>query len=244
MVTGAASGIGRAAAQQLIAEGARVALVDVEEVELEQAARALGRSDDVLAVVADVADEHAVTRAIATAVEAWDGLDVVVANAAIEPVAQDRRAHELDLDVWQRVLAVNLTGAFLTCKHGLRALLATGGGAVVCTASPTGLLGIAPDETAYAASKAGLIGLVRTLAAAYADDGIRVNGVVPGVTRTRLAQAFLDDTVERETFLRRVPLRRAAAPEEIAKVIAFLASDESSYVTGALYAVDGGLTAS
>jgi 3-oxoacyl-[acyl-carrier protein] reductase len=180
---------------------------------------------------------------VAAAVEAWGGLDAVVANAAIEPAGEDTRAHELDLAVWRRVIEINLTGAFLTCKHGIRALLAAGGGAVVCTASPTGLLGIAPDETAYSAGKAGVIGLVRTLAAAYAADGIRVNAVVPGVTDTRLAHPYLDEPASRAELRWRVPLARPATPDEVAAVIAFLAGDESSYVTGALYPVDGGLTA-
>ncbi|HEY1276211.1 MAG TPA: SDR family NAD(P)-dependent oxidoreductase [Thermoleophilaceae bacterium] len=241
VVTGAANGIGLAVARRLVAEGARVAMLDVESSVLETAARQLGA--DVLPLAADVSDEGALAAAVAAAADAWGGLDIVVANAAIEPATEDGRAHELELDVWRRVLDVNLTGVFLTCKHGIQALLAAGGGSVVCTASPTGLLGIAPDETAYSASKAGVVGLVRTLAAAYADDRIRVNGVVPGVTDTHLARAYLEDPGGQEELRRRVPAARAATPDEIAAAIAFLASDESSYVTGALLPVDGGLTA-
>ena len=111
---------------------------------------------------------------------AWGGLDVVVANAGVQLAGQDDRADRLSLEVWQRTIDINLTGVFLTCKHGLRALLASGGGAVVCTCSPTGQYGVAPGYDAYSSSKAGVYGLVRVMAADYAAEGIRVNGVIPG----------------------------------------------------------------
>jgi NAD(P)-dependent dehydrogenase (short-subunit alcohol dehydrogenase family) len=231
LVTGATRGIGLATTRRLAAEGARVAGVDLDRGEAE------------LALVADVSDEAAVERAFGEAVAAFGGLDVVVANAATQIIGGDARADELELEVWRRTLDVNLTGAFLTAKHGARALLASGGGAIVCTASPAGAYGIAPGLDAYSASKAGVCGLVRVLAADYAQDGIRVNGVLPGLTDTPMNDWWRNDEERRADAARSVPIRRIGTPEEVAAVIAFLASDDASYVTGAMWAVDGGLTA-
>jgi NAD(P)-dependent dehydrogenase (short-subunit alcohol dehydrogenase family) len=182
LVTGAAHGIGRAAAARLAGEGARVALLDVDRDALAQAAAAAGR--EALVLPADVADERAVAATVAAATQVWGGLDVVVANAAIQLAGGDDRADRLEPEAWRRTLEVNLTGAFHTLKHGVRALLAAGGDSVVCTASPAGLYGIARGLHAYSASKAGMAGLIRVAAADYAAQGIRVNGVLPGITAT------------------------------------------------------------
>jgi NAD(P)-dependent dehydrogenase (short-subunit alcohol dehydrogenase family) len=231
LVTGAARGIGLAIAQRLTAEGARVAALDV-----------LAVDGAALAIEADVRDEDAVRAAFARVTDEWGGLDVVVANAAVQLTGSDDRADRLDRTVWQETLDVNLTGAFLTAKHGARALLA-GGGAIVCVGSPAGAYGIARGLQAYAASKAGMLGLVRTMAADYAGNGIRVNGVYPGITETPMNRWWIDDPATREQVLAPVPLGRPARAEEIAAVAAFLASDDASYVTGAVWTVDGGLTA-
>ncbi|MGZ4270453.1 MAG: SDR family NAD(P)-dependent oxidoreductase [Solirubrobacteraceae bacterium] len=231
LVTGAARGIGRAVALRLGEEGARVARVDVAPM------------DGELALRADVSDEAEVRRAVTAAEGALGGLDVLVVNAAVQLTGKDDRADRLDLDVWRRTLDTNLTGAFLTAKHGARALLAGGGGAIVVVGSPAGAYGIARGLQAYAASKAGLVGLVRTMAADLAADGIRVNAVFPGLTDTPMNDWWTADPALRSEALRAVPLGRPADAAEVAAVVAFLVSADAAYVTGALWAVDGGLTA-
>ena len=234
--------MGRAAALRFAAEGARVGLLDTNE----EAARAVaagieGAGGEALVLPADVTKESEVSAAVQKAVAAWGGLDVVVANAGVQLAGQDDRADRLELSVWQRTIDVNLTGIFLTCKHGIRALLSSGGGAVVCTASPTGLYGCAPGYDAYSASKAGVYGLIRVMAADYAKEGIRVNGVIPGYTKTPMTEWVTPE--QHEALLGTIPMGRQGDPEDVAAVMVFLASDEAAYVTGAVWAADGGLTA-
>ena len=244
LVTGAGSGIGRATALRLAADGARVAVLDVVEAAANDTAAAIrAAGGTALAVGADVAVEEQVVAAFAAAVNAFGGLDVVVVNAAVQLFGSDARVHELDAATWDRTHAVNLRGAFLTCKYAVRALLATGGGSIICTGSPTGLFGGATEFTAYSASKAGVHGLARVIAIGYATDGIRCNVVVPGFTATPLVASILDDPGEKERTLATIPMRRAGSPDDVAAMMAFLASDEARYVTGALLTVDGGQTA-
>jgi NAD(P)-dependent dehydrogenase (short-subunit alcohol dehydrogenase family) len=220
-----------------------VVAVDVEEETLATLRIPGPHPGSLLLAPADVTDDEGIARAVMAARHAWGGLDIVVANAAIEPIGDDAPLHDLDCDTLRRVVDVNLVGMALTCKHGVRALLESGGGSVVCTASPTGLYGLAPDEAAYSISKAGSVAVARVIAAGYAKDGIRANAVVPGFTDTRVNTFVFDDpTLLGDTF-RGIPLGRAATPDEVAAIISYLSSDEASYVTGAVWAVDGGLTA-
>jgi NAD(P)-dependent dehydrogenase (short-subunit alcohol dehydrogenase family) len=241
VITGGASGIGRAAVEVFTREGARVAIIDVNADATRCVAPGLDATgSEPFALVADVADETQVEAAFASAVGCLGGLDIVVGCAGIAS-EDDDRADRLALEVWNRILAVNLTGMFLTAKHGIRALLRSGGGSVVIVCSPTGLYGCAPGADAYSASKAGDYGLVRVMAADYAGEGIRVNGVIPGYTLTPMTTELSESQHAAE--LERIPAGRAGVPAEVAEVIAFLASDRTPYVTGSVWAADGGLTA-
>lgn len=242
VVTGGGAGIGRAAAIKFAREGAKVGLIDIDEVAAKETASSIeAAGGEAMVSAADVAVEEAVSAAVSEAASRWGGLDVVVANAGILLAGQDDRADRLDASVWRHVIDVNLTGIFLTCKAGIRALLDSGGGAVVVTASPTGLYGLAPGLDAYSSSKAGVYGLIRVMASDYAREGIRVNGVIPGYTDTPMNDYVTPENHER--LIQTIPLGRQGTPEEVANVMCFLASDESAYVTGAVWAADGGMTA-
>jgi NAD(P)-dependent dehydrogenase (short-subunit alcohol dehydrogenase family) len=244
LITGAGSGMGRAAAIKFAQEGSRVALVDIDAVALRSVAdEIIGAGGEVELLTADVTSEAEVAAAVAAAVTRFGRLDVIVPNAAIQLFGRDDRADRLDLSAWQLTIDVNLTGIFLTCKHGIRALLDGGGGNVVVTASPTSLFGLAPGFDAYSASKAGVLGLVKVMANDYGRLGVRVNAVIPGFTNTPLVRTIIDDPAAVEQIVRNVPLGRPGLPDEVAAVMVFLASDEASYVTGAAWAVDGGMTA-
>ena len=244
IVTGGGSGIGRGAAIKLAQEGASVAVLDINfEAAEETVALIDGRGAKALALRVNVANEDEVTQAVAEAEKTFGGLDTVIANAGIFLVGRDSIATELDLKTWQQLIDVNLTGMFLTCKHGLRALLRNGQGSVVITGSPTGTHGCAPTFTAYSASKAGTHGLMRILAMDYVSKNIRVNAVLPGTTSSPLVTKLMAVPERRAEYLAKVPMARPAEPVEIANVIAFLASDEASFVTGAEWYADGGQTA-
>jgi NAD(P)-dependent dehydrogenase (short-subunit alcohol dehydrogenase family) len=244
IVTGGASGIGRGAAIKLAEEGASVAVLDVNLEAAQQVASLIAAGGgNALALRANVADETAVQSAINEAEQRFGGLDTIIANAGIMLFGRDTVATDLDLETWRQCIDINLTGMFLTCKYGLRALERNGGGSVVITGSPTGTHGCAPTFTAYSTSKAGTLGLMRILAVDYVKKNIRVNAVLPGTTNSPLVMTLMENPTTRAEFLSKVPMARAADPVEIANVIAFLASDEASYVTGAEWYADGGLTA-
>lgn len=251
LVTGAGSGIGRAVALLCAERGARIAALDVDG---EAARRVAGEAvragaPAALPLPCDVADEDRVARAVAACTGELGTPDGVFANAGVEV---NGPAHEMPLADWRRVLEINLTGVFLTCKHALRAMLAAGGGgSIVCASSPSAFVGFAGGGNgAYGASKGGITALVRSLALDYAPYGIRVNAVVPGATDTPLLLAGVPE--ERHASARRdlrdaareqIPLRRLGEPREIAQAVAWLLSAESSYVTGSHLVCDGGLMA-
>ncbi|BBH63325.1 short chain dehydrogenase [Actinoplanes sp. OR16] len=240
LVTGAATGIGLAVARRFAAEGARVVIADRDTPAAQQAAEAIG--DVARAVTVDIAVEESVSTAFSVlAADGWSP-DVVVANAGVQMFGADAPAADLDLEVWRRTIDINLTGTFLTVKYAVRAMLATGGGSIILTGSPTGVNGEGKDFTAYSASKAGIHGLARTVAAAYAENGIRVNTVIPAYTETGLVTTISEDPQSRAAIIGRIPMRRAGTPDDIAGVMVFLAGDDSAFATGASFAVDGGMT--
>jgi NAD(P)-dependent dehydrogenase (short-subunit alcohol dehydrogenase family) len=244
VVTGAGSGIGRETAWICAREGARVGVLDVDaEAARETVATIAAAHGDeaALALPADLRAEEQVAAAVDRLREAWGGLDVVIGCAGVQYAGEDDRADRLSLEVWQRTIDINLTGMFLIAKHGIRELLRNGGGTVVLTCSPTGQFGCAPGYDAYSSSKAGVYGLVRVLAADYAADGIRVNGVVPGYTRSAMTSWVSPE--QHAELLTTIPLGRAGEPAEVGEVIAFLASDRTPYTTGGVWAADGGMTA-
>jgi NAD(P)-dependent dehydrogenase (short-subunit alcohol dehydrogenase family) len=244
LVTGGGAGIGRAAAIKLAAEGARVGVVDLNLQGAKEVAADISNSGgEAIALKADVSKEDEIRGAVDAAERHFGGLDTLVVNAGVMLFGRDTIATELDLGVWQRCIDVNLTGMFLTCKNGLKALERAGGGAVVITGSPTGSLGCAPTYTAYSASKAGTFGLMRILAVDYVKKHIRVNAVLPGTTNSPLVATLMENPTSRAEFMAKIPMGRPAEPQEIANTIAYLASDEASYVTGAAWYSDGGLSA-
>ena len=238
LITGAGSGIGRQVGLRFAAEGARVVFTDRDH---GAALAAAAEAPDGLGLEMDIADEASVEAAFAEVQRQGPPLDVVVANAGVQLFGQDAQVADLDLDVWQRTLAVNLTGTFLTVKHAVRALLERGG-SIILTGSPTGVNGEGKDFTAYSSSKAGIHGLGRAVAAAYAARGIRVNTVVPGYTETPLVTAISGSPADRAGIVSRIPLGRPGRPEDVEGIMVYLASDDSTYATGAMFTVDGGMT--
>jgi 3-oxoacyl-[acyl-carrier protein] reductase len=235
LVTGSGSGIGEAVAQRFAAEGARVVIAAAERV-----AASLG--DTARAVTMDISDEAQVSAAFASLeADGWSP-NVVVANAGVQLFGHDAKVADLDLDVWRRTVDINLTGTFLTVKHAVRTMLAHDGGSIILTGSPTGVTGEGNDFTAYSTTKAGIHGMGRTVAAAYATQGIRVNTVVPSYVETPLVDAIKNNPVERAAITSRIPMGRPATPDDLTGVMTFLASDDSAFATGAMFTVDGGMT--
>ncbi|MFD1718059.1 SDR family NAD(P)-dependent oxidoreductase [Georgenia deserti] len=240
LVTGAAAGIGRAVADRFAAEGARIVYADRDGDGATEAAAHVG--DTARGVAVDISDEAAVAAAFAELeTDGWTP-NVVVANAGVQLFGQDAKIADLDLDVWRRTIDVNLTGTFLTVKHAVRGMLRLGGGSVILTGSPTGLRGEGNDFTAYSTSKAGIHGMARTVAAAYARDGVRANAVVPAYTETPLVRTLTENETERTAIVGRIPMGRAGTPHDVEGIMVYLASDESAFATGAIFEVNGGMS--
>ncbi len=245
LVTGGGSGIGLATALAFAQEGARVAVGDASEANGERALAAIrGAGGEGMFVRADVSQEEDVRHMVDATVAAFERLDVLFNNAGILIEAP---VHEMTEADWDRILAVNLKGAFLVAKHAVRVMLRQGSGAIVNTASVNALVGD-PDEAAYCASKAGVALLTKSMALAYAKDHIRVNAVCPGWVETPMFKQEADHrgmslASYREYAAKQHPIRRIGRPEEIAHVVLFLASEDASFITGSLVVADGGYTA-
>jgi NAD(P)-dependent dehydrogenase (short-subunit alcohol dehydrogenase family) len=236
LVTGAANGIGRAIAERFVRDGYQVAGVDVDVEGLERMTAELGE-DRFLPVVGDVARREQVAEAVGSCVERLGGLQVAVANAGI---ADGVDFLEIDDASWQRVIDVNLTGAFHTIQEAARAMANAGGGAIVVTSS-TNAWYVESNLAHYNASKGGVVALMRSAALELARHKIRVNAVEPSMVKTRAAFVTQDEA-DAGDYLTRVPLGRFAEPEEVAAAVAFLASNEAAYITGQTLVLDGGLT--
>ena len=251
LITGATGGIGQAAARLFVEEGARVALVDLDESRLRELASSIGedRASYTAGDVTQPEDNQAFVRA---AVERWGGIDVFLANAGIE--GQLSPIPDYPIDVFDRVMAVNVRGVWLGIKYVVPVMRERGGGSIVVTSSTAGV-GAGPDMSAYTTSKHAVIGLMRTAAMEGAAAGIRVNTVNPAPIETRMMRsieeqrvAAADDsnvTVEQtyRAASARIPLGRYGNPEEVARLMLFLGSDDSSFCTGGVYMVDGGRSA-
>ena len=237
IVTGAGAGIGRAIAQRFVEEGANVVVADIAGAD--EAAAALGKA--AVACKVDVSRSADVQAMIKTATERFGRLDVLVNNAGVE----GKQAPTADYaeDEFDRVIAINLRGVFLGMKYGIPALLANGGGSIINMSSIAGLVGF-PGIVAYTASKGGVIQMTKTTALEYATQNVRVNAICPGVIWTPMVERFTGGSAEgREQFAQVEPVKRMGTPEEIAAMALFLASDESSFVTGTALPVDGGYVA-
>ena len=251
LITGGAGGIGQAAARLFTAEGARVALVDRDEAALQAVVQSIGE-ESASYVVADVPQPEQAESYVKAAVDRWGGVDIYLANAGIEGMVSP--IPDYPLDVFEQVIAVNVTGVWLGLKYVIPVMRERGGGSIVITSSTAGIGGTA-GMSAYTTSKHAVIGMMRTAALECAPMGIRVNTVNPAPIETRMMRslekmrvAAADDsevTVERtkQAYSARIPLQRYGNPEEVARLMMFLASDDSSYCTGGVYMVDGGRSA-
>ncbi len=243
LITGAGSGIGRESALLFAGEGARVVVVDVNDSAGETVAAHIretgGQAVYAHADVSKSADAEGMIRVAETS---FGRLDVLFNNAGISH-AQDDDAVATEEEVWDLTMNINLKGVFLGCKHGIPALRRAGGGSIINTASFVALLGAATPQLAYTASKGGVLALTRELAVIHARESIRVNALCPGPLRTELLMKYLDTEEKRQRRLVHIPMGRFGEAKEIAQAALFLASDESSFTTGATFLVDGGITA-
>lgn len=243
LVTGAGSGIGKVAAERFAAEGAAVVVADVAVGEAERVAAGIGESGGVAHPVGvDVTDEERVEAMVASTVDTYGGLHVLLNNAGIFP-EDDGGVRETPPATWQRVMEVNLKGVWFGCRAAIPAMLESGGGSIVNVASFVALMGAATAQVAYTASKGGVLALTREVAVEYARRGIRANALCPGPIETPLLAELLADPARRARRLVHIPIGRFGRPEEIAAAALFLASDDSSFMTGSSLVVDGGITA-
>jgi len=243
LITGAGSGIGRESALLFAREGAQVVVADINEAGgQETVAMVQEAGGEAIFVRADVSQAEDCRRMVAAAEERFGKLNVLFNNAGIMH-AQDGDAESTSEEIWELTMRINLKGVFLGCKYGIPALRRAGGGSVINVASFVALLGAATPQIAYTASKGGVLSMSRELAVIHARENIRVNALCPGPLRTELLMKVLDTEEKRQRRLVHIPMGRFGEAREIAHAALFLASDESSFVTGATFTVDGGITA-
>jgi NAD(P)-dependent dehydrogenase (short-subunit alcohol dehydrogenase family) len=243
LITGAAGGIGGETADLFTAEGASVVAVDRDLDGLEAVVdRITAKGGTAIAVEADVSVDSDVAAMVAATEDHFGRLDVMFNNAGIMHPADDD-AISTDEQIWDLTLDINAKGVFLGCKHGIPALRRAGGGSIINTASFVAILGAATPQVAYTASKGAVLAMTRELAVVHARENIRVNALCPGPLHTELLMKFLDTDEKKERRLVHIPMGRFGRADEMAKAALWLASDESSYVTGTEFVVDGGITA-
>ena len=243
LITGAGSGIGKAASLIFADEGARIVANDLVGDALARTVEEVRKAGgEIVGVAGDVAQAADVERAIREGVKAFGKVNVLYNNAGISP-DKDTSVVETPEATLQQVLDVNLKGVFLCCKYGIPALLDAGGGSIINIASFVALLGCTIPQDAYTASKGGVLALTRSLAVQYGRNSIRANAICPGPIETPLLRQILSDAAKRELRLNRIPLGRFGRPEDVVYAGLYLASYESSWVTGTTFVVDGGITA-
>ncbi len=243
LITGAASGMGRVAAHLFAAEGARVVVSDVTDDAGQATAEELRAAGHEAAFVrADVSRADDAEAMVAGTLRAFGALHVLYNNAGIFP-ADDDGPTDTPEETWDRVMAVNLKGVWLGCRYGIPAMLASGGGSIVNVASFVALVGAATPQIAYTSSKGGVLAMTREIAVQYGRSGIRANALCPGPVETPLLAELMADPARRQRRLVHIPMGRLGRADEIARAALFLASDDSSFMTGAALVVDGGITA-
>ena len=242
-ITGAGMGMGREAAVLFAEQGARVIVADIDGKAAQETVGLVERAKgEAVAVKGDVALEADVARMITEGVRRFGGLHILYNNAGVLWKDRDRSVLETDNDAWDRVMAINLKSVFWVTKHGIPHLKAAGGGSIINMGSVSALVGFTRAQDAYTAAKGGLISLTKSLAIQFARDQVRCNVIHPGIIDTPLQAPYLTDAIRKE-FETGIPLGRIGKPRDIANVALFLASDESSFMTGAELVVDGGFTA-
>ena len=240
LITGASSGLGRVGAERFAAEGAKVVIADLASGE--EAVEAIAAAGgEATYVSCDVTDPASVEAAVAHAVETFGGLHVLYNNAGISP-GDDDRPETTSVETWDRTFAVNVRGVFLCCKYGIPAMRSSGGGSMVNVASFVAHMGAATPQVAYTSSKGAVLAMTREIAAIHAREGIRANALCPGPVLTPLLAKFLSDDAKRQRRLVHIPMGRFGEAAEMVNGALFLASDESSYMTGQSLLIDGGIT--